>query len=231
MLGVCLKYGAAHEVLADGRSLTYPADALCLRPPDCVWWCDRTGPAAFVSIDVDAALLPERRVPGSMAFAHASTLPDFSAFVRELCYVRDPMYAEERVAALVLALHDSGAIESRELAGRVVPGAVARARAILDEEADRPPSLDELASRVGQNKFVLLRAFRREVGLPPRTYAVGRRLARARELIARGVPFTEVVGRCGFSDQAHLSRQFRANVGLTPGQYAKLVRRSIHGGR
>ncbi len=43
-LGVCLKVGPAHRVMADGCEVVYPEDAICVRPPGCVWSADATGP-------------------------------------------------------------------------------------------------------------------------------------------------------------------------------------------
>src|SRR5687767_8929609 len=57
-LGVCLKFGPAHDVRADGRRLRYPAGAICVRPPGCVWSSAATGPTGFLSLDLDRDALP-----------------------------------------------------------------------------------------------------------------------------------------------------------------------------
>src|SRR5262249_13544224 len=51
-LGVCLKFGPDHEVMADGRERRYPRDAVCVRAPGCIWSTRSTGPVGFVSIDL-----------------------------------------------------------------------------------------------------------------------------------------------------------------------------------
>jgi transcriptional regulator GlxA family with amidase domain len=62
--------------------------------------------------------------------------------------------------------------------------------------------------------------FHREVGLPPHAYQIQVRVARARALIATGVPLAEVASMTGFADQSHLTRLFKRIVGVPPGQYA-----------
>jgi AraC-like DNA-binding protein len=99
-----------------------------------------------------------------------------------------------------------------------------RARRVLADRVADCPTLDELAADVGANKFVLLRQFKRELGVTPRQYAVLVRLARAREELARGAHIAEVAARWGFADQAHLTRQFRSAFGVTPGTYVRHVR-------
>ncbi|MFV0429809.1 MAG: helix-turn-helix domain-containing protein [Arachnia sp.] len=47
------------------------------------------------------------------------------------------------------------------------------------------------------------------------------RTANARQLLERGVKSSEVAAAAGFADPAHLPREFRRLVGITPGQFAE----------
>jgi AraC-like DNA-binding protein len=103
---------------------------------------------------------------------------------------------------------------------------VHRARDLLAAQIDAPPSLTELAATVGMNSFRLARAFRRAEGLPPHAFVVQLRVDRARRLLLDGLPPSQVAAVLGFADQAHLTRQFRSRVGVTPAAYARSARRS-----
>ncbi len=222
-LGVCLKLGPGHAVVADGRRLEYPAHAICVRPPRCVWSSASTGPTGFISIDVEPAQLPRgmaRSAP--MAFLPRDRLPELSGILAALDGGAPGLRREEAVAELVLAVGEVVAAEEpREHGPRP---AVARARELLAARLAAPPSLDELASATGLNKFSLLRRFKRELGITPHAYLVALRVDRARELLARGSGPVEVAGRLGFADQSHFTRAFRARVGLTPSRYSRQVR-------
>ncbi|OLS64343.1 helix-turn-helix transcriptional regulator [Pseudomonas putida] len=101
------------------------------------------------------------------------------------------------------------------------PLAVARARELLDARLDCPPSLEELAAAVHLSPFYFARVFRQATGLPPHAWLKQRRLARARTLLRHGyLPFNVAVD-LGFSDQAHLNRQFKQAFGVTPGEYRR----------
>jgi AraC-like DNA-binding protein len=101
---------------------------------------------------------------------------------------------------------------------------VGRARDLLHARFEGSPSLDELASAAGIEKFALLRAFARELGLTPHAYLVQLRVARARRLIAHGGSLADVALAVGYSEQSALTRQFRRLVGVTPGVYARAAR-------
>ncbi len=100
------------------------------------------------------------------------------------------------------------------------PRAVRRARAFLHEVGAEKITLDDIAERAALDKFHLARAFRREVGLPPYEYLTHLRVARARELLQRGMRVAAAAHEVGFYDESQLHRHFRRIVGVTPGVYA-----------
>lgn len=102
--------------------------------------------------------------------------------------------------------------------------AMARAREFLAAEAHRTVASEELEKITGLDRFALARHFRLASGTSPHRFQVGRRLARARALIARGTPLSETAAATGFADQSHLTRHFVARFGLTPGRWAALSR-------
>jgi AraC-like DNA-binding protein len=105
---------------------------------------------------------------------------------------------------------------------------VERAREHLTEHPGEGLTLAEMASVAGMGASHLVRSFSRDVGLPPKSYHTQARLALARRLLAEDRPVTWVAYECGFADQSHLSRRFKAAYGLTPGSFqAQCLRRPV----
>jgi AraC-like DNA-binding protein len=113
-------------------------------------------------------------------------------------------------------LHDAG----REHA------AVLRVKDWLHANSEQNVSIHSLADLAGLSPYYLVRAFHRQVGIPPHKYQTIVRVHRARKLLTSGAPISEVAYHAGFCDQSHLNRCFKRTLGVTPGKYA--LRRSTN---
>ena len=78
-----------------------------------------------------------------------------------------------------------------------------------------------LAEELGSSRQYLAAGFREQVGLPPKTLA---RILRFQHVIRvleheGEARLAQVADECGYYDQAHLNRDFRAFAGRTPSQF------------
>jgi AraC-like DNA-binding protein len=100
---------------------------------------------------------------------------------------------------------------------------VARALAILHEEANRPWTLEELAGRVGASRSALADRFTHFVGLPPLQYLTQWRMQLAARLLADGAAKVAAVGRdVGYDSEAAFSRAFKKITGDPPARWRAL---------
>ena len=97
-----------------------------------------------------------------------------------------------------------------------------RAMARLQSEFAHPPSLSVLAAECGVHPVHLCAAFRSAQGCSPGEFVRRLRIEHARRLLATTPDaVSRVAFACGFSDQSHLTRQFRAATGMTPAEYRR----------
>jgi AraC-like DNA-binding protein len=101
---------------------------------------------------------------------------------------------------------------------------MARVRDAIEQRYAESLSLAELSRIAGLSLHHFIRAFRAEVGLTPHAYVVDVRVRRARDLLRAGVAPAEVALRVGFADQAHLTRVFKARIGVAPGAFRRARR-------
>lgn len=87
--------------------------------------------------------------------------------------------------------------------------------------ADGAIPVARIAAEVGWSQSYLVRRFTEQIGLTPKVSARVLRFHHAVHLLGhKGASPSEVTAACGFYDQAHLNREFRALAGTTPGQVA-----------
>jgi AraC-like DNA-binding protein len=96
-----------------------------------------------------------------------------------------------------------------------------RIHAILQDRVADRLAISALAAELGTNRFRAYRAFKRCYGLAPREFLLAHRLLLAKRALAAGLGPAEVACQYGFTDQSHLSRQFKRAFGITPGRFAR----------
>jgi AraC-like DNA-binding protein len=148
--------------------------------------------------------------------------------------LRDRVLAAQTIAAKFTAAE-------AWLAERAAPDVpVNAAVAYLARRLDRPVGLRirDLAEEVGFTERHLLSLFRRWIGTGPKQYA---RIARFGHVLGglscsspfdpslRGGPLPDpdwaaIAAQFGYADQSHLSHDFRAFAGMTPGDYVAAYR-------
>ena len=81
--------------------------------------------------------------------------------------------------------------------------------------------IGRMAEEIGISHKHLLREFERCVGLTPKVFARICAFQRVIHLVGQkaGVNWADAAARCGYYDQAHLIREFRAFSGFTPANY------------
>jgi AraC-like DNA-binding protein len=160
--------------------------------------------------------------------------------------VQDKFLLEAMTNLRTRLLHDPQQVSTDAVIG-IIASCAARQRLICDEEPDGTSQeaaerhrrllhrsgdefvettagrISEIAAEFGMSRFQFSRQFRHNSGMPPRRFRVQMMVATAQQAISSGASLAEAATRAGFSDQSHMSREFRRTFGMTPGEFQKVV--------
>jgi AraC-like DNA-binding protein len=137
---------------------------------------------------------------------------------RALGHTRDPMklalHTRPRLD-LMSALKSTAPIPPSR--GGLSPGAMRRVREYVEAHLNERIQLTELAAVAGLSVYHFAREFKHSVGVTPHYYIVQSRVEQAQAMLAHtDLSVAEIALAAGYSDQSHLTRQFRQILGTTP---------------
>lgn len=146
-------------------------------------------------------------VPAAALAGELVELDEVSPTLAHLPELLAPAAPAERAAVVEAALLERLRRSGGATAQREVGHALAR--------LTRGARVQEVADEVGYSRRHLGALVRRESGLTPQQVRRVGRFARSRALVGR-VPLAEAAQRCGYADQAHLTREWVALAGCAP---------------
>ncbi|AZE92826.1 Transcriptional regulator, AraC family [Pseudomonas orientalis] len=135
----------------------------------------------------------------------------------------DPMQEQDAMFDLAHALSAAAGVITRRKSFDYI--AAERARGFIHSALGRSITLDEIADHAARDRWALSRDFRLLFGTSPYRYLTMRRLDLVRQLLAQGVSLVDAAMTAGFTDQSHMTRQFRSTYGMPPSRWVKMLGR------
>jgi AraC-like DNA-binding protein len=217
--------GAVHYDL-DRHAHDAPIDVVSLLPPYVPHNGQSATPNGFHKrvLYLDGSLLGEELIAAAVdtpTFADPLLRRRIDHIHRSLQHRGDELEAEILLALTVeqirrlLLRSDPPA----DRLGTADPATARRLRDLINARVVEGVSLDQAAAVLQRHPTHLVRAFRREFGMPPHQYLTSRRVDQARGLLLSGVPVAEAAIWSGFYDQSHLTRHFKRILGVSPGGF------------
>jgi AraC family transcriptional regulator len=231
-------------VLHNGRirhSGFFPANTVQFVPPDAKVRCTGCGSLKFLSVSFKPEFLARhleslfanpdavelRDVPSVDDVGLARLAQAYEAISARGISVTRLYFDTIRQAMFnrIVLRHASSPIKPR-FSEVLVPAKVSRVIDYIEDNLACDLGLVELSSVAGTSRSHFARAFRNSVGMAPHAFVLQRRLARALEWLTPGTPsrrlsMREVAARCGFADQAHFTRAFKAQFGHPPSRHPR----------
>jgi len=97
-----------------------------------------------------------------------------------------------------------------------------KVRDYIDSHVTGPIPVADLCALIDRSKAHFSRSFKRTFGESPHAFVIWRRLElAARYMLQTNASLSDISLRCGFTDQAHLSKQFRQSTGQTPATWRR----------
>lgn len=231
-----LKGGSGTRRIDQGNSNGWPG-ALCIMPQGASSEWEITDDFTFVHLyvpdqeirrvftevfDRDCRLMvvPETTFDNAPALAMA---------LREVAHAtrsRDTLLADEAIAAVLSGLFGDpryGGTRALSIKSGLAPAVRRRLTDYIEAHLDAQITLPDLAAIAGLSEFHLQRMFRISCGVSPHGWVLHRRLDRAKTLLTGAEPIARIASACGFSNQSHLTRVFKATTGTTPSAFRQSV--------
>jgi transcriptional regulator GlxA family with amidase domain len=98
-----------------------------------------------------------------------------------------------------------------------------RVAQIMEENIEKPLSLEKIAKATGLSRRQIERLFKRDLNCVPKRYYLEMRLRRARELLLQtAMPIMDITAACGFQSPPHFSKCYRNQYGYPPSAERKI---------
>src|SRR5277367_3921066 len=94
---------------------------------------------------------------------------------------------------------------------------------IMEENIEKPLSLEKIAKATGLSRRQIERLFKRDLNCVPKRYYLEMRLRRARELLLQtSMPIMDITAASGFQSPPHFSKCYRSQYGYPPSAERKI---------
>lgn len=205
--------------------------AICIMPahePLSMRWRERL---EVLSVHLDPSILhrtaQEMKLRGSFELPerHGDVDPQVHGIAEALWaeaqagYPTGRIFGESLITALTVRVLQNYSTQNATARGenRLSPRALRAVRSYVEEHLDADLGLADMAEVAGLSPFHFARCFKESTGTTPHQYVITRRIERAHAMLtSSGLSLAQVAAHCGFSDQSHLSRQFKRTYGVTP---------------
>ncbi len=143
--------------------------------------------------------------------------------------VSDNLCVDSLLTALAMRLlsnHSSLRASAREVGHQLSPKQLQNALDYIHDNLSCELRLQSIARQSFLSPHHFARLFKATLGIAPHQYVIQKRVEKAQVLLAKtDLSLAEIAEQVGFSDQAHLTRHFGRQIGVTPAIFRRKAAR------
>lgn len=132
----------------------------------------------------------------------------------------DQLLVEQEVLTAIL---ETGKTKAEHESDRQSQGAqeLMTVRSFIHDNIDQSFNISTLADIAGLSKRQFMNRFQRYFQIAPYQYVMQARVQKVRDALKHGTGLAEASYVAGFTDQSHMTRNFRSIYGVTPARYVQ----------
>jgi len=128
---------------------------------------------------------------------------------------------EEALITIVKNIFVKYCNSKRVKTGQYNQNIIYKMKKYINDNLDKPISIDDISNNLAYNKSYLIRLFKKETGITPQDFIINQKINRAKELIRKSntTTLSDLAQTVGFYDQSHFNRNFKRIFALSPKYY------------
>ncbi|MEE4314288.1 MAG: AraC family transcriptional regulator [Desulfofustis sp.] len=214
----------------ENHTITLGPGALALINPETLHCCNAVHTAErsyfMMHLDIDWCLTVQRSLWKVESFVPFATIRlDDSSLYNQYCLVMERLLAadvhqqekEQLLVEMVCHVFIKGCRPQKEQ--EQISADIDILKHLLKEDLHKDLTLNSLAQSLNANPYTLLRKFKAQTGISPHAYRMNCRIDLAKKHLREGRDITDTALVCGFFDQSHFHRHFKAMTAATPQEY------------
>ncbi len=135
-----------------------------------------------------------------------------------------PIHAEQTLHEIfdrLISSYNGTRLKKTSIQGGLSPSHMRLIRTTIWDQLHTKLTIAQLSEMIGLSPFHFARMFKLSFGESPANYITRARIEKARALLQSHHSLAEISAMTGFSQQSHMSAQFKKATGLTPAAYRK----------